>query len=200
MERVPPFVSGCWLLVYWGSVAIKAHRAKRWEHGANIIPPEPIGRWLRLVWVPLVIVWCVQPWLAFFGRTGEFGTARFWQITGWIGAAVCIFATAATFVCWRTMGKSWRIGIDPAEKTVLVRTGSFRIVRHPIYSLSILLMIGTLATTRTWLMLVTAIVHVALLQFEASREETYLLQKHGDEYARYRRATGRFLPRLRFAK
>jgi len=98
------------------------------------------------------------------------------------------------------MGKSWRIGIDPAERTALVRTGPFRFVRHPIYSLSILLMLGTLAATRTWLMLVIAIIHAALLQFEASREETYLLQKHGDEYAHYRRATGRFFPRLHFAK
>jgi len=200
MERVPPFICGCCLLVYWGTVVMKARRAMRWDHGANVIPPERTGRWLRAVWVPLVIVWCVQPFLVFAGRTRDFHAPTFWRAAGWVGAAVCVFATAATFVCWRAMGKSWRIGIDPAERTALVRTGPFRLVRHPIYSLSILLMISTLATTRTWLMLVIAIIHAALLQFEASREETYLVQKHGDEYARYRRATGRFLPRLRFAK
>jgi protein-S-isoprenylcysteine O-methyltransferase Ste14 len=198
MERVPPFLSGCCLLVYWGSVVVKAHRAKHWEHGANIVPPESIGRWLRLIWVPLVIIWCAQPWLVFLGRIRELGLTPFWQVTGWIGAALCIVATATTFVCWRTMGRSWRIGIDPAEKTQLVRTGPFRIVRHPIYSLSVLLMIGTLATTRTSLMVVIAIIHAFLLQLEASREEKYLLQKHGEDYAVYRRTTARFLPRVPF--
>ncbi|MDQ6939799.1 MAG: isoprenylcysteine carboxylmethyltransferase family protein [Verrucomicrobiota bacterium] len=93
------------------------------------------------------------------------------------------------------MGKSWRIGIDPHEKTPLVFSGPFRIVRHPIYTLSILLMFGTLATTPTPTMLVIAIVHIACLQFEARREEAYLLTKHGDSYATYSRRVGRFLPR-----
>jgi protein-S-isoprenylcysteine O-methyltransferase Ste14 len=198
MERVPPFISGCCLLLYWGPVVVKARRAMRWDHGVNVIPPERIGRWLRVVWVPLAIVWCVQPWLVFAGQTYDFRAATFWRATSWAGAVVCIFATAATFVCWRAMGRSWRISLDPAEKTTLIRTGPFHFVRHPIYSLSILLMLGTLATMRTLLMFVIGIIHAALLQFEASREEGYLLQKHGDEYALYRRTTGRFLPRLRF--
>jgi protein-S-isoprenylcysteine O-methyltransferase Ste14 len=190
MARIPAFVSGCCLLIYWGAVGIKARRARRWKHGANVIPPERIGRWLRVVWVPLVIAWCVQPWLAFTRGAVEF------RAVAYIGAAICVFATAATFVCWRAMGKSWRIGIDPAEETTLIVAGPFRTIRHPIYSLSVALMIGTLATTQTGLMFGIAVVHFVLLQWEAAREEAHLLQKHGDQYERYRSTTGRFLPRV----
>ena len=193
MDRIPAFVSGCCLLVYWGAVVVKAQRARRWQHGANVIPPERIGRWLRIVWVPLVIVWCAQPWIVFARNPHGAGVTR---VIAFLGAILCIIATAATFACWRAMGKSWRIGIDPAEKTELVIAGPFRRVRHPIYALSIVLMIGTLAATQTAVMLAVAIIHSALMQWEAAREEAHLLQKHGDEYERYRSTTGRFLPRI----
>lgn len=191
MDRIPAFVAGCCLLIYWGAVIVKAERARRWQHGANVIPPERTGRWLRVVWVPLVIAWCVQPWLRF----AHDGTLRSLPVA-FGGAFLCIAATAATFACWRAMGKSWRIGIDPGETTTLVVSGPFRIVRHPIYALSIVLMLGTLMATQTRMMLVLAVLHFVLLQWEAAREEDYLRQKHGEAYAQYSQRTGRFVPRL----
>ncbi|MFL6542460.1 MAG: methyltransferase family protein [Chthoniobacterales bacterium] len=193
MDGIPALVSGCCLLVYWGAVVVKAQRARRWQHGANVIPPERIGRWLRIVWVPLVIAWCAQPWIVF--AQNRHGTPLTHGI-GILGAILCVFATTATFACWRAMGRSWRIGIDPAEKTELVIAGPFSLVRHPIYALSIVLMIGTVAAAQTRLMLALAIIHFVLMQWEASREEAHLLQKHGEEYARYVSTTGRFLPRI----
>ncbi len=93
------------------------------------------------------------------------------------------------------MGRSWRIGIDPQEKTQLIFGGPFRIVRHPIYTLSIFLVLGTLVTTPTLVMLAVAVVHIACMQFEARREELYLLGKHGNAYAEYMKRVGRFWPR-----
>jgi protein-S-isoprenylcysteine O-methyltransferase Ste14 len=112
-----------------------------------------------------------------------------------VGAAVCIGTTVATFSCWREMARSWRIGIDPEEKTQLIFSGPFRIVCHPIYALSILLVLGTLAKTPTLAMLVITIVHIACLQSGARPEEVYLLGKHGRVYADYMKHVGRFLPR-----
>ena len=72
------------------------------------------------------------------------------------------------------MGRSWRIGIDPEEKTQLIFSGPFRIVRHPIYALSILLVLGTLATTPTSAMLVITIVHIACLQSGARAARKFI--------------------------
>jgi len=196
LNVLPPLIAGCCLLVYWGSVVRKALRFARKEaHGVNLIPRERAGRWIRVVWIPTIVAWCVQPWLALRNTFHHSPHDLTWTVVGLVGAAICVSATTATFSCWREMGRSWRIGIDPEEKTQLIFSGPFRIVRHPIYALSILLVLGTLATTPTLVMLVIAIVHIACLQFEARREEIYLLGKHGNVYAIYMKRVGRFLPR-----
>lgn len=198
IDRLPPLVAGCCLLVYWATVAAKAVRFARKEaHDANVIPRERTGRALRLVWGPLIVAWCVQPWLQVSSdaATAARQLGGFAVAAAFLGAALCIAATVATFSCWHEMGKSWRIGIDPREKTQLVFTGAFRWVRHPIYALSILLITGTLVTTPTLTMTCIALLHIVLLQIEARREEAYLLEKHGDTYADYRKRVGRFVPR-----
>jgi protein-S-isoprenylcysteine O-methyltransferase Ste14 len=200
IERVPPFVAGCCLLIYWSAVMDKARRfARKARHGVNLIPGERTGKWLRVIWIPLVAAWCAQPWLALIRppiapwfRMPGFTIMLF----GFAGAAMCILATAFTFVCWREMGKSWRLGIDPNETTALVFSGPYRYVRHPIYALSSALVLGTLATTPTAVMLAIALLHLSLLQIEARREEKYLLEKHGDSYADYQKQVGRFIPRV----
>lgn len=195
-ERLPPLIAGCCLLVYWGAVVRKALRFTRKEaHGVNLIPRERVGRWIRVLWVPTIAAWCLQPWLALRRHFHHSASDLGWTVAGFAGAAACVIATIATFSCWREMGRSWRIGIDPEEKTQLICSGPFRIIRHPIYTLSILLILGTLATTPTLVMLLIAIVHIACLQFEAHREEAYLLGKHGHAYADYMKRVGRFFPR-----
>jgi len=174
----------------------KSIRVTRKEaHGVNLIPRERVGRWIRVLWIPTIVAWCVQPWLALRYRFDHSPHDLAWTVVGFVGAAVCVSATIATFSCWREMGQSWRIGIDPEEKTQLIFGGPFRIVRHPIYALSILLVLGTLATTPTLMMLIIAIVHIGCLQFEARREEAYLLGKHGRVYADYMKRVSRFFPR-----
>jgi|GraSoiStandDraft_46_1057282.scaffolds.fasta_scaffold33084_1 protein-S-isoprenylcysteine O-methyltransferase Ste14 len=195
-ERLPPLISGCCLLVYWGTVVRKGIRFSRKErHGVHLIPRERSGQWLRVFWIPTIVAWCVEPWIV-SGKHFHSAYDLAWTVAGFIGAAVCVSATIATFSCWREMGRSWRLGIDPEERTQLIFSGPFRIVRHPIYTLSILLVLGTLATTPTRMMLVIVIVHIACLQFEARREEIHLLGKHGDIYADYMKHVGRFLPRI----
>ena len=44
-------------------------------------------------------------------------------------------------------------------------------------------------------MLAAGVIHLVLLQWEASREERYLLGVHGDVYGSYRNSVGRFIPR-----
>jgi protein-S-isoprenylcysteine O-methyltransferase Ste14 len=201
IERIPPFVAGCCLLIYWGAVVDKARRFKRKaDHSVNLIPGERTGQWLRVIWIPLVIAWCALPWLALicppFALWVQPRPGFVFTLLGFGGAATCVLATGATFVCWREMGKSWRLGIDPTEKTSLVFSGPYRFVRHPIYALSSLLMLGTLATTPSLIMVVIALLHLFLLQIEARREEKYLLGKHGESYALYQKQVGRFIPRM----
>jgi protein-S-isoprenylcysteine O-methyltransferase Ste14 len=197
VSRISAAVCAIELLIYWVTVIVKSvGLAHKLGKDPNVIPREKAGRWLRLIWAPTVVAWCVQPWLAVFVRPG----ASFWirplLAAPAAGAFISSAALVLTFFCWHRMGRSWRIGIDPNEKTELITAGPFGMVRHPIYALSIVLMLGTVLAVFTPLMLLTAVVHITMLQLEARREEQYLLRTHGEPYAAYCRKVGRFVPRL----
>ena len=117
------------------------------------------------------------------------------RLAGWACAAVAAVVLAATWVCWKRMGKSWRMGIDPGERTGLVVTGPYAYVRHPIYALSSLLMVTTAITLPSPAMIAVAVIHLAFLQWEARREEAFMVSVHGAGYREYRDRVGRFLPR-----
>jgi protein-S-isoprenylcysteine O-methyltransferase Ste14 len=88
------------------------------------------------------------------------------------------------------------MGIDPTERTQLVFTGPYAYVRHPIYALSSLLAITAMIATPSPLMLAVGLLHVLFLQWEARREERYLVGVHGGPYEDYLYRVGRFVPRL----
>lgn len=201
----PALIIGIVVLVYWSRVLMMVRRSrKKAGHGANLVPPEPLGRILRIVWMPVILLWIMLPLVAFIAKRPERYPATirpifrtFWLPSGmgWMAAIVAIICLLATFVCWQRMGSSWRMGIDPQDKTQLVFSGPFAFVRHPIYGLSSMLMLATLLAVPNVLMFATGGVHLILLQWEAHREEMHLIKIHGDEYLQYSRHTGRFFPR-----
>ena len=100
------------------------------------------------------------------------------------------------FYCWYYMGLNWRIGIDYQEKTTLLNNGPFKKIRHPIYTLSMLLMLGTCLVLQTNLAIILLCAHLFLFSLEAIREEQHMIQKHPLEYVNYIKQTGRFFPKL----
>jgi protein-S-isoprenylcysteine O-methyltransferase Ste14 len=185
-------------------VLVKSYRlSRKIGRDPNVIPREKTGRRLRLIWAPTVLGWCAVPWITFFLPDSHapfllrpvVGYRPAADIGGYWGAAVGLAALWATFICWRKMGRSWRIGIDPTEKTQLIISGPYRWVRHPIYALSMLLMLSSVMVIPSPLMLLIAAIHITMLQLEARREERYLVAIHGGEYRSYMQTVGRFIPR-----
>lgn len=114
-------------------------------------------------------------------------------------AGLVLFAagTAATLWSQFAMGSSWRIGVDERERTKLVTSGPFGLVRNPIFSAMLLaatglaLMVPNAAAIGAVVLLVIAVeIQVRLV------EEPYLLKTHGADYAAYAARTGRFVPLL----
>jgi protein-S-isoprenylcysteine O-methyltransferase Ste14 len=191
---VPSLTAAACVAIYWITVLVKSIRISRViRKDPNVIPREKTGQLLRVIWAPVILTWIVYPWLRLFNPAVS---GLGWEIPGSFGAAACIFALAASFHCWREMGTSWRIGIDPKEKTEMIVSGAYRRLRHPIYALSILLVLGSLAASPSFVMLAVATIHSILMITEAVREEKYMLATHGQAYADYMKRTGRFLPRF----
>jgi protein-S-isoprenylcysteine O-methyltransferase Ste14 len=185
---------------YWARVLKLVLKARRLTgRAANFLPPEPLGRVLRIVWYPTVLTWIVYPILVGIMpdrmRMPPLRPLFDVPIVAACAVAVALAALGGSLVCWKRMGKSWRMGIDPSEKTQLVVSGPYAYVRHPIYALSSLLMTASVVAVPTPLMFIVGAVHLFFLQWEARREERHLLASHGDQYRQYLRHVGRFVPR-----
>ncbi len=200
-ETSPAVAIGLIVGFYWARVLKLVIKTRRQTgRAANFVPPELLGRVLRIVWYPTVAAWVLVPWLYVLFVAAGFAVPspmRLLVVAPWVrwpGVLLAAAALGATMVCWRKMGRSWRMGIDPGEKTSLITTGPFAFVRHPIYALSSVVMLGSVLAVCSWLMLVLGLVHTLLLQWEARREEKALVGVHGETYLAYMRQTGRFLP------
>lgn len=113
------------------------------------------------------------------------------------GFALCGIGIAGTFAAQMAMGASWRIGVDPAERTELVTGGVFSLCRNPIYTFMITAWIGFALLVPTWPMLLAGVLVIAGIEIQVRLvEEPHLLRSHGEPYAAYAGRAGRFLPGL----
>lgn len=112
-----------------------------------------------------------------------------------VGLVLALSGVVMTFAAQVAMGESWRIGVDPAERTELVTDGPFALVRNPIFSGMIPTALGLTLMVPNWPALIglTALVISLELQVRVV-EEPYLLKVHGERYASYAAAVGRFVP------
>ncbi len=83
----------------------------------------------------------------------------------------------------------------------LVADGPYRFVRHPFYSTYMLTWLaGTLASGQPWLLLSVAVMAWAYNRAANFEEAKFADSELAEHYADYRRATGKFFPRLARAK
>ena len=197
-NSVPTLVVALVVTVYWARVlhlVIKTRR--RTGKSANFFPPEKLGRLLRLLWIPVVGGWIVLPLLLALGYSSASPLRPLWDLPALAiaASAVAVLCLVLTWICWQRMGRSWRMGINPNEKTQLIVTGPYAYVRHPIYALSTLLMVVSVLAAPSPAMFFCGVIHIAFVRWEARREEHYLLGVHGELYGRYLRGVGGFMPR-----
>jgi len=111
------------------------------------------------------------------------------------GLLLTIAGIAATFYAQVAMGSSWRIGVDPGERTALVTSGPFALVRNPIFAAMLPTALGLAMLVPSWVA-IAGLLGLALaveLQVRVV-EEPYLRHTHGEAYAAYGRRVGRFAP------
>ena len=114
-----------------------------------------------------------------------------------IGLTLCIIGIAFSSYAQYKMGKEWRIGVDPDEKTELVTTGIYKLVRNPIYTGCIVHGTGLIILAPHVLFLITGLVgYFAVRAYVKDIEEPYLVDLHGDKYRQYMSQTGSFFPRF----
>jgi protein-S-isoprenylcysteine O-methyltransferase Ste14 len=203
MKDLPGIVLTATIWAYWACVGALAVRVRRRTRKlAGILPSQRIEQLMWLIWIPLVAAWMTLPYLAATRVGRPWGLPEFAQLgpyaaLRWVGAAVGVACLVLSIECWLRMGASWRMAVTPDQKTELVTTGLYGRVRHPIYALSILLMLCTVSVVPTLPVAVMAVIHIVLMHVKARNEERFLTDMHGNVYVQYCRRTGRFFPRAR---
>lgn len=187
-------------LVYWVGVMVQARSVRRKiGRQPNVSPRGGREKLLWLGWMLVVISWMALPFLVSPDSTFTWLqpiTLLMHPAGMLIGIVLVVLGYAGTHWCYASMGDTWRMGIDHVEKTRLVTSGPYGVIRHPIYSFQSLMLIGVALLLPAPLAFLTILIHLTCVWVKTADEETHLVQEHGQAYIEYRARTGRIFPRL----
>jgi len=175
----------CWItfVVYWLVSAARTKRiAERQSVSSALAHRLPVG----LGW-----------WMLAFPRWPPPMNATIVPHVDWVrlgGAAVCIYGLYFTIWARRTLAGNWSSDVTFKQDHELIRSGPYRIVRHPIYTGLLIMSLGTaigFGQLHCWLSIpITAIG----FWIKLSQEEQLLLRHFPNEYPAYQKQVKALVP------
>ena len=123
---------------------------------------------------------------------------RFPDWLRWLGALFLAGGITILGVAHHHLGKSFHSLVVSKENQVLVETGPYRWIRHPIYTAYLMNYLGGgLLSSNLVLTTVPVIMYVILVATRMGQEETVLIELFGQKYVDYMKRTGRLVPRIK---
>ena len=166
--------------VFVASIIRFRRRSPAVEDAVGPLPPPPA-----------LLSWLVPPVVMLIG-VGELSTR--WLLVRVAGVALSAYALIMMIWATRVRGRSYAPGPAILGGQRLVRSGPFRLVRHPIYSAVAALWLGAALGTLSWLLLVTWPFLAVGVTKQARAEEAMLRAKFGAEYQAYAAGRGGLVP------
>jgi len=115
--------------------------------------------------------------------------------TNLLGVILAGLGIVLVFGTQLAMGDAWRVGVDPGDRTELVTGGIFTLARNPIYSFTILTVVGFVLMLPNVLFLLGLVFLWAWVELLVRFvEEPHLLLLHGRDFQDYASRVGRFAP------
>lgn len=101
-----------------------------------------------------------------------------------------------SFAIWERihLGKYWSGIITLKEGHKLIRTGPYKLVRHPLYTGFLGGVLGSALTAHTYEAAIGLVLMFMTYLIKIRREEVFLTQQFGDEYAVFKREVKALLP------
>ena len=115
---------------------------------------------------------------------------------GWLGVAITIVGFAITLWARFILGSNWSGTVTIKVDHELIRTGPYAYVRHPIYTGIIVALIGTTLALDQWRGVFAVILLWIGFTIKRLKEEQFMRQTFGEQYAVYSRTTGAIFPTL----
>jgi len=177
------WAAGIWCLfsVYWSIAAKNSAEAKSAESsGSRRVHQALLNGGILLLFLPI-------PGLRQAFVPGSLA---------WILAGLFVEAASFGLAIWarRHLGGNWSGRIEIKTDHALVRTGPYRLLRHPIYTAILGLSVGTALVDGETHALVGLAMNVLAYWRKIRMEEAKLREAFGPDYDDYSRATWRLVP------
>ena len=119
-----------------------------------------------------------------------------WHLTLFVaGVLIVILGSMLRRYCWRTLGEYFTGDVRVRPDQPVIRSGPYRLVRHPSYTAGMTMYIGTGLALGSWLSLaLLTIATVATYGYRVAVEERALLETIGEPYRDYMNERKRFIP------
>ena len=203
---MPELTLALWLLYLAVAFGLRVWLQLRTTGRTGVVSPRSMSGTLERVAAVLFV-------LAFVGAIAsaampalgvESTWVRVWSVrAAWRWAGGCLYGIGVvlTVAAQLAMGRSWRIGVDASERTELVASGLFRVVRNPIFTGLLLTAAGLALLCSSWLAWLSSACLLLALELQVRLvEEPYLTRTHGDAYRAYAKRVGRFWPGVGFGR
>jgi protein-S-isoprenylcysteine O-methyltransferase Ste14 len=92
------------------------------------------------------------------------------------------------------LGGNWSSNVTLKKDHTLVRTGPYRIVRHPIYTGLLVALLGTAVALGPLRCFLGVILAAVAWKIKSITEELFMVQQFGDQYTRYRMQVKALVP------
>jgi protein-S-isoprenylcysteine O-methyltransferase Ste14 len=115
--------------------------------------------------------------------------------------ASMLLGPAAGILSWTSvkhLGRQFRINAGLYEDHELVRSGPYALVRHPIYTSLLAILLSTIGVLTRWDWAVLSIaLFVAGTEIRVHTEDRLLASRFGEEFAKYKSKVPAYVPFLR---
>ena len=113
------------------------------------------------------------------------------QIASWILLLLSIYVVTTGYLLLKKKGKP---DSNFENTSLLVKSGIYKYIRHPLYLSVFLLGTGVVLKNPDTIQLVLGIINLIAVYITARIEENEMISKFGDEYRQYMTETKMFIP------
>lgn len=114
----------------------------------------------------------------------------------WLGVGIGAFCDFGVYWLFSSIGSGITATSATRSEHKLVTSGPYRWVRHPLYTFGSSMFVAFGMMADNWFIAGLGVLAFILMAIRTPKEEANLIDKFGDEYRKYMKQTGRFLPRL----